>query len=256
MLSGLILPEVEEALGNRVGVSHTLSMARIFAPPQSDVGSATWFLRIAAKGFDNDGTGGQRVAEETKSEPIAIKKYANRRLYNTASSAYVTLDNLCQMVKDGREFVVRDAKTGEDITRSVLTQIIFEEENKGQNLLPLSFLRKLISYYGHNLESLVPRYLESSLELFQRNQDAMQRQFAEAFGEPLKQFEEMGRQNMAVFERALAMFNPFAMPKEPPSNVERTPPPSNGPPEADLETLRRQLDDMRRHLDALTKDKT
>jgi polyhydroxyalkanoate synthesis repressor PhaR len=162
------------------------------------------------------------------------------------------------MVKEGKEFVVRDAKTGEDITRTVLTQIIFEEENKGQNLLPLSFLRKLIGYYGHNLEALVPRYLESSLELFQRNQDAMQRQFAEAFGEPLKQFEEMSRQNMAMFERALSMFNPFALSKDGAGTgaaAARDPGKPEPPGDRDIETLRRQLDAMRAELDTLTKSR-
>ena len=196
--------------------------------------------------------------EANPREPIVIKKYANRRLYNTATSNYVTLDHLCQMVKDGTDFVVRDAKTGEDITRSVLAQIIFEEENKGQILLPLPFLRKLISYYGHNLEALVPKYLEASLELFQRNQDRMQRQFAEAFDQPLKQFEELGRQNLAMFERAMAVFNPFTGSpgndrKEPRADGERKESPKAPPREGDLDALKRQLDEMRERLDAMSK---
>src|SRR5215831_10751166 len=116
------------------------------------------------------------------SAPITIKKYANRRLYNTATSSYVTLDHLCQMVKNGVEFVVYDAKTGEDITRSVLTQIIVEEEAKGQNLLPINFLRQLISLYGDNLQFLVPRYLDQSMELFARNQEQMRTYMKESFG--------------------------------------------------------------------------
>ena len=104
---------------------------------------------------------------------VVIKKYANRRLYNTATSSYVTLDHLCQMVKDGVEFAVYDAKSGEDITRSVLTQIIVEEESKGQNLLPINFLRQLISFYGDNLQFLVPRYLEHTMEYFARNQESL-----------------------------------------------------------------------------------
>ncbi len=147
-------------------------------------------------------------------KPITIKKYANRRLYNTATSSYVTLDHLCQMVKDGKDFVVYDAKTGEDITRSVLTQIIFEEESKGQNLLPISFLRQLITFYGDSLQALVPSYLEVSMSSFARNQEQMRQYLAEAFGEmfPFKRFEEMGRQNIALFQRAMSMFNPFTGP--------------------------------------------
>ena len=146
--------------------------------------------------------------------PITIKKYANRRLYNTATSSYVTLDHLCQMVKEGKDFVVYDAKTGEDITRSVLTQIIFEEESKGQNLLPISFLRQLITFYGDSLQALVPSYLEVSMSSFARNQEQMRQYLAEAFGEmfPFKRFEEMGRQNIALFQRAMSMFNPFTGP--------------------------------------------
>src|SRR5579885_2713216 len=113
---------------------------------------------------------------------ITIKKYANRRLYNTATSSYVTLDHLCQMVKEGREFVVYDAKTGEDITRAVLTQIIVEEEAKGQNLLPIGFLRQLISFYGDNMQWMVPRYLEYTMQSFASNQDKMRESFQSALG--------------------------------------------------------------------------
>src|ERR1700739_1427036 len=130
--------------------------------------------------------------------PIVIKKYANRRLYNTATSSYVTLDDLSAMVKEGGEFVVYDAKTGEDITRSVLTQIIVEEESKGQTLLPISFLRQLISFYGDSLQGVVPQYLEMSMTQFARNQEQMRRYMQNAFGfNPFQQFESMGKQNMA-----------------------------------------------------------
>jgi polyhydroxyalkanoate synthesis repressor PhaR len=147
-----------------------------------------------------------------KSPPVVIKKYANRRLYNTATSAYVTLDHLSQMVKDKTDFVVYDAKTGEDITRSVLTQIIFEEESKnGQNLLPISFLRQLIALYGDSLQGVVPQYLEMSMQQFARNQEQMRSYMQNAFGfNPFQQFESMGKQNMAMFEKAMRMFNPFA----------------------------------------------
>jgi len=144
-------------------------------------------------------------------EPVIIKKYANRRLYNTATSSYVTLDHLCQMVKEGTEFVVRDAKSGEDITHQVLTQIIVEEESKGQSLLPIGFLRQLIRLYDDSMHSLVPRYLELTMENFSHNQERMRSRLDEAFGGifPIAEFEEMGRQNMAAFQKALNMFSPL-----------------------------------------------
>ncbi len=142
---------------------------------------------------------------------IVIKKYANRRLYNTATSSYVTLDYLCGMVKEGIEFTVCDAKTGEDITRSVLTQIIVEEEAKGQNLLPISFLRQLISFYGDNLQYVVPGYLDYMMQNFCTNQDQLRNNLEEALGgfSPFSQFEEMSKQNLAMFQDAMAMFSPF-----------------------------------------------
>ena len=144
--------------------------------------------------------------------PIIIKKYANRRLYNTQTSSYVTLEHLCDMVKAGVEFEVRDARSGEDITRQVLAQIIFEEENKGgQHLLPIQFLRQLIRFYGDSLQAFVPSYLELSMESFTKNQQEMREKFAEAFGAKFgfKDFEKMSRQNIEMFERAMRMFTPF-----------------------------------------------
>jgi polyhydroxyalkanoate synthesis repressor PhaR len=120
--------------------------------------------------------------DEKAAKPIVIKKYANRRLYNTAKSSYVTLDHLSQMVREGQDFVVNDAKTGEDITRSVLAQIIFEEEAKGQTMLPANFLRQLIRLYGDTLQGFVPPYLEASMETFARNQEKMRAQIQKAFG--------------------------------------------------------------------------
>jgi polyhydroxyalkanoate synthesis repressor PhaR len=154
------------------------------------------------------------VTEEqpTTDGPVVIKKYANRRLYNTQTSSYVTLDHLCEMVKEGKEFEVRDARTGEDITRSVLTQIIFEEEGKGQNLLPIRFLRQLIRFYGDSLQAFVPGYLDLSMESFAKNQEAMKNRVAEAFGGGSSALETMTRQNLAMFERAMKMFTPFAAP--------------------------------------------
>jgi polyhydroxyalkanoate synthesis repressor PhaR len=197
-------------------------------------------------------------AEEPKSAPITIKKYANRRLYNTATSSYVTLENLAQMVKDGVEFVVYDAKTGEDITRSVLTQIIVEEEGKGQNMLPIGFLRQLISLYGDNLQFMVPRYLESSMEAFARNQDQMRQYFKDVSGVfPFGAFEEMGKQNMALFERAMQMFTPFAAGKGKPGapSAETTAEPAKAAESGSIDTLRQKLDDLQRQIEEITKTK-
>lgn len=150
----------------------------------------------------------QKVKE--KMEPVVVKKYANRRLYDTLSSSYVTLENLCKMVKDGIEFVVVDAKTGEDITRSVLTQIIFEQESKGYNLLPIGFLRQVIGFYDDNLGAVLPSYLEKAMGNFIDNQDKM-RGMMGSFGEfsPFRSFEEIGKQNMELFEQTMNMWNPF-----------------------------------------------
>jgi polyhydroxyalkanoate synthesis repressor PhaR len=143
--------------------------------------------------------------------PVVIKKYANRRLYNTATSTYVTLDDLSTMVKAEKEFVVFDAKSGEDITRSVLTQIIVEEESKGQHLLPIGFLRQLISYYGDSLQSIVPKYLEQSMDSFAGNQEQMRQYLSNAMEGmfPFGSLEDMSRQNMAFIEKAMSMINPF-----------------------------------------------
>ncbi|MEM7522660.1 MAG: polyhydroxyalkanoate synthesis repressor PhaR [Pseudomonadota bacterium] len=145
-------------------------------------------------------------------DPIVIKKYANRRLYNTAKSAYVTLDHLAEMVRAGQDFVVRDAKSGEDITRSVLTQIIFEEEAKGASMLPTNFLRQIISLYGDSLQTVVPGYLEASMETFARNQEQMRAQVTRMFGAnpAIENLEAMTRKNMAWFDQAMRMFSPFS----------------------------------------------
>src|ERR1700760_1700154 len=145
-------------------------------------------------------------------EPVTIKKYANRRLYNTGTSTYVTLEDLASMVKAGEDFVVFDAKTSEDITRSVLTQIIFEQENKeGQNLLPITFLRQLIRFYGDSMQMLVPRYLEASIDTLSREQGKFREQMAQAFGvSSFGPLEDQVRRNMEMFEKTFAMFAPFA----------------------------------------------
>lgn len=142
--------------------------------------------------------------------PVVVKKYANRRLYNTESSSYITLDNLAQMIRAGRDFVVYDAKTGEDITRSVLTQIIVEEESKGRALLPTGFLRQLIGFYGDSLQTLIPRYLEQAMSVFARQQEQMRVAMQQSMGGffPFN-MEEVGRQNLAIMERAMHLFAPF-----------------------------------------------
>ncbi len=148
-----------------------------------------------------------------KVNPIVIKKYANRRLYNTDTSSYVTLDDLCKMIKDGEEIIVFDAKNGDDITRSVLTQIIVEQEAKGgQSLLPTGFLRQIISYYGGNMQGLVPGYLDFAMQALTKNQGQMQEVFRNSFGGlfPFNQMQQMTKQNVALFEQTMRMFSPFA----------------------------------------------
>lgn len=191
-----------------------------------------------------------------KGGPITIKKYANRRLYNTATSSYVTLDHLCQMVKDGIDFMVYDAKTGEDITRPVLTQIIVEEEAKGQNLLPINFLRQLISFYGDNLQWVVPRYLEHMMSAFATNQERMRDSMKETFGGmfPFNNLEEMGKQNLALFERTMKMFSPFAE-QPPPQATPADKPQTTSPTDQEtLSQLKRQVDLLQEQLNTLTRE--
>jgi polyhydroxyalkanoate synthesis repressor PhaR len=188
-------------------------------------------------------------------EPVTIKKYANRRLYNTGTSAYVTLEDLAGMVKTGEDFLVYDAKTSEDITRSVLTQIIFEQENKeGQNLLPITFLRQLIRFYGDSMQMLVPRYLEVSIDSLTREQEKFRHQMAQAFGVgAFPSLEEQVRRNMEMFERTFAMFVPFARRE---SNAEAAGAPDKaGSDSDDFDDLKRQLEEMQRKVDRLTEKK-
>lgn len=144
-------------------------------------------------------------------DPVVIKKYANRRLYNTDTSSYVTLDDLAEMVRSERDFVVYDAKSGEDLTHAVLTQIIVDQESRGQNLLPINFLRQLIRFYDDSVGRLVPSYLELSLNSLTREQDRYRKQFSNTFGaNPLDAMQELAKQNMVLFEKALGIFTPFA----------------------------------------------
>ena len=193
--------------------------------------------------------------EKNKAEgPVVIKKYANRRLYNTQTSSYVTLDHLAQMVKDGTEFEEQDARTGDDITRSVLTQIIFEEEAKGQNLLPIKFLRQLIRFYGDSLQAFVPGYLDMSMESFTKNQGAMRDRIAEALGGGNSMVENLTRQNLAMFEKAMQMFSPFtgaatrgtATADEPKESAKAT---------SEVSELKEEIEAMRRQLSELSQRK-
>lgn len=191
-------------------------------------------------------------------QPTVIKKYANRRLYHTGTSTYVTLEDLARMVKDGEEFVVTDAKTGEDITRAVLGQIIFEQESRGQHLLPITFLRQLIRFYGDQMQTLLPTYLESSLASFTHNQDKLREQMARAFsGDALGMMEEQTRRNMDMFSEAMRMWMPFAAGGGAPgsgANSGAAAAASGAKSEArdkELDSLRRQLAEMQKTLDGI-----
>jgi polyhydroxyalkanoate synthesis repressor PhaR len=184
-------------------------------------------------------------------KPITIKKYANRRLYNTGSSTYVTLEDLAQMVKSGEEFVVQDAKSGDDITRSVLAQIIFDQEAKeGQNLLPITFLRQLIRFYGDSMQVMVPSFLEHSMNTFSREQEKLREQMTHAFGGMgIGAVEEQVRRNMELFQQAMKVFIPFG-----PAAVGGAKQPAksgDGDKQSELEILKEQLLQMQKKLDQL-----
>ena len=188
--------------------------------------------------------------EAEKAAPVTIKKYANRRLYNTAKSSYVTLEHLAEMVREGQDFVVYDAKTGEDITRSVLTQIIFEEEAKGASLLPANFLRQIIRLYGDTLQGFVPGYLEASMETFARNQEKMREQVRATFGAnpAMAGFEAMARTNMEWFQNAMRMFSPYAAAKGAEGAKA-----AGGSADEEIEALKKRLTDMQQQLDRIAK---
>ncbi|MBI1363221.1 MAG: polyhydroxyalkanoate synthesis repressor PhaR [Proteobacteria bacterium] len=177
---------------------------------------------------------------------VIIKKYANRRLYNTQTSMYVTLDDLAQMVKDGQEFEVVDAKTAKDITHQVLTQIIFDEESKGAALLPINFLRQLIRFYDNSLQSVVPHYLEMTMDVFTKNQENMRDNMEKVFGSfnPFAamggSLEEMQRRNMDMLRKSFGMFNPFI-------------PQGDGDKEAKIDALTRQVETLNAEIEKLRK---
>ena len=188
-------------------------------------------------------------------QPTIIKKYANRRLYHTGTSTYVTLDDLARMVKNGEDFVVTDAKTGEDITRSVLGQIIFEQEGRGeQPLLPIAFLRQLIRFYGDQMQTLLPSYLESSLSAFTHNQDKLREQMTRALsGDALGLIEEQTRRNMEMFSEAMRMLVPFAKggANSGGGNSGLSGGTKTETNEKEIDSLRRQLSEMQKTLDSI-----
>ena len=192
----------------------------------------------------------QSQTRKAAGDKVVIQKYANRRLYNKATSTYITLDDLAVMVRDNVDFVVYDAKTGEDITRKVLTQIIFEEESSGQSLLPIQFLRQLIRFYGDQMQAFLPSYLELSLDSFIRQQERLRSQFTTltpAAG--IGGFEEQIRQNLALFDKAMKMFTPFAYkPEDAPAAA-----PAPEPAKDDLAELKQQLQAMQEQIAALAK---
>jgi polyhydroxyalkanoate synthesis repressor PhaR len=190
-----------------------------------------------------------------KDQPTVIKKYANRRLYHTGTSTYVTLDDLAVMVKRGDNFAVIDAKSGEDITRPVLTQIIFEQEAKtGQNLLPINFMRQLIGFYGDSMQALVPSYLEHSIQMLTENQQKFRDQMSSAFGvQNFGVMEELGQKNMDMFREAMGMFLPFS---KMPSASAKTTSPASEPTKAageDIDVLKKELAEMQQRLDRLAR---
>jgi polyhydroxyalkanoate synthesis repressor PhaR len=196
---------------------------------------------------------------EQENRPVIIKKYANRRLYNTDTSTYVTLEDLAEMVRGERDFVVYDAKTGEDLTHTVLTQIIVEQESRGTNLLPIGFLRQLIRFYGDSMQKLVPSYLEFSLDSLTKQQEQYRRRFASAFGTAaFDAMQEQVRKNFETFERALGMFTPFAGSDAGGANSgdgteEGKLAPGAKPAEDDIDTLKAELQAMQQRLEKLSR---
>lgn len=206
-----------------------------------------------------DGNVAEAKEKSGMGEPTIIKKYANRRLYNTATSSYVTLEHLSEMVRNGAEFVVLDAKTNDDITRSVLAQIIFEQESRtGQNLLPVQFLRRLINFYGHQMQGFLPAYLDMSMENFTKAQEGWRDQLRSTWGGqmPMDTFDKMTRQNMALFENALRMWSPFTQGASGmmPGAAARTAKTEDSDTGSDsLELMRKQLEAMQKQLDEISK---
>ncbi|MEJ8569870.1 polyhydroxyalkanoate synthesis repressor PhaR [Microbaculum marinum] len=187
-------------------------------------------------------------------KPTVIKKYANRRLYNTGTSTYVTLDDLAEMVKAEDDFVVIDAKSGDDITRSVLTQIIFDQENRGPNLLPINFLRQLIRFYGDSMQNLVPSYLDFSMSSLTRDQEKFREQMAKTIGATaIGAMEDQVRRNMQMFEKAFRMFSPFAGDTGEQTSGRAAPEQKQADADPELESLKKQLTDVQERLDRISR---
>ncbi len=190
---------------------------------------------------------------DSDDDPIVIKKYANRRLYDTSTSAYVTLEHLSALVRDGKNFTVQDAKTGQDLTRSVLAQIIFEQENRKEGVLPVSFLRQLIQFYGDSFQSMLPAYLELSMQNFTSQQEKWRDYMTTALGDEnkAKAFDEQVRKNMEMFEETMRFFTPF-VPKTPsaPRGDDPAAPPGAEPPASTevIRALQKQMADMQKQL--------
>jgi polyhydroxyalkanoate synthesis repressor PhaR len=241
----------EAGAGNRGELAEIQPKAHIAAQKRVTGGAKNDYLVLTRK--DRPTLGSLNLM--ANSTPTTIKKYANRRLYNTASSAYVTLADLAKMVKGGEDFVVYDAKTNEDITRSVLTQIIFEQEGiEGQSLLPTTFLRQLIRFYGDSMQALLPSYLEFSIDRFSGEQQAMREAASRMFGPDafsagsFAALQELTKKNFAAFNQALTMFSPFAGKAATAESA-----PKKAPTEDDIDTLRNQLSDMQKRLESLAK---
>ena len=192
-----------------------------------------------------------QAAPAPDAQPVIIKKYANRRLYDTESSSYITLDHLSQMTRAGREFKVVDAKSGDDITHNVLTQIIVEEENRGTTLLPVSFLRQLISMYGDQMQAMVPHYLEASMEAFRRNQEQVRSTMMGMMAGGSNPFEALARQNMAMMKAAADMWGNPPMPGGLPPLGEMPVPEA---PTEDVKALKAELQALQAKIEKLAKD--
>lgn len=194
----------------------------------------------------------KRTKGESATGAVVIKKYANRRLYNTATSSYVTLDDLRKMVQEDTDFQVVDAKTNEDLTRSVLTQIIVDEESRGQNLLPISFLRQIIAMYEDNMRWTLPQYLEAAMGWYSRHQQEVQKKVNTSFGGIMPPaIEEMQRQQLALFEQAVRMFNPVAGSAT--RDEDDAPAPPAPEPDNDISELRQQIAALQNAVETLAK---
>lgn len=225
-----------------------------------------------SNGRPKGGVGSDGAGDKASKGQVIVKKYANRRLYNTATSSYVTLENLAAMVREGQDFVVQDARSGEDITRSVLTQVIFEEEARGREpMLPTSFLRQLIRLYGDTLQGYVPSYLEMAMSAFEQNQEQFRQQMTSSFGVTpgFAQFDAMTRANVDIFRKALEMFSSFAQPMgadvaegrdlsereklEKAAGGLSSAPAKKAEGGAELDKMREQLAEMQKQVDALSR---